>query len=170
MKNRFIIELDDFQWNKQQLFNAQHNHENYKSNNLYKKLHNFDTADEAKMWDLMEYDIPQATQIAQRFNCKTDSKFTKVLAGGYMPTHIDPNRTAVAMFPLTDEPSPIVFFENTKEVFTHKYTCVTILNAKIHHGVPVNTSDRIAFQVNLYLPWEDVCKMHQEGTLYDSHI
>ena len=110
------------------------------------------------------------SEIENRFNCKTDSKFTKVLAGGYMPTHIDPGRTAVVMFSLTDNPSPIVYFDGQKELFTHHYECATIINAKIHHGVADNASDRIAFQVNLYLTWDEVYKMKQEGTLYDSHI
>jgi len=166
----YVIPLPDFQWDKQALYNAQNNHPNYKANGLYKKLHGFDTATEAKMWDLMEYDIPVAREIQDRFNCQTDSKFTKVLAGGYMPTHIDPGRTAVVMFSLTDNPSPIIYFDGQKKLFTHQYKCATIINAKIHHGVPVNTSDRIAFQVNLYLTWDEACKMHQKGTLYDSHI
>ena len=168
--NEYVIPLPDFQWDKQALYTAQIDHVNYKANGLYKKLHEFDTATEAKMWDLMEYNIPVAKEIEDRFNCKTDSKFTKVLAGGYMPTHIDPGRTAVAMFSLTDNPSPIVYFDGQKELFTHHYECATIINAKIHHGVPDNTSDRIAFQVNLYLTWDEVYKMKQEGTLYDSHV
>jgi hypothetical protein len=163
---KYIIELPNFVYPKKALFIEQDGHPNYIANLLYNKLHDFDTASEALMWDMMEFDIPLAKEVEARFNCRTDSKFTKVLAGGYMPTHIDPGRTAVCMFSLTDEPSPVVFFEGEKEIFTHEYTCATIINAKIHHGVPVNTSDRIAFQVNLYLPWEEVIEKHNNGTLW----
>ena len=70
--NEYVIPLPDFQWDKQALYTAQIDHVNYKANGLYKKLHEFDTATEAKMWDLMEYNIPVAKEIEDRFNCKTD--------------------------------------------------------------------------------------------------
>ena len=48
-----------------------------------------------------------------------DYKFTKVLAGGVMPAHVDPQRTGVLMIPLTDSPSPIVFYDkDNNEIFS----------------------------------------------------
>ena len=75
-----------------------------------------------------------------------------------MPAHIDPFRTAVLMLPLTDEPSPIVYYEDNIEVYRHTYTKPTIINAKIKHGVPIVTRDRIFLQINLVEDWNIVYK------------
>ena len=72
--------------------------------------------------------------------------------------HIDPQRTAVLMLPLTDNPSPIVFYENDQEIFKHVYTGPTIINAKIKHGVPQVTKDRIFLQINFFNPWNEICE------------
>lgn len=163
--NEYVIPLTDFFWNRQDVFDIQDNHPDYKANPLWTKI-GIDTPTDALMWDLMIHHS-DLQKLEARFNCVTDSKFTKILAGGHMPAHIDPRRTAVVMFPLTEYPSPITYYENEKEIFTHHYDCVTIINATIQHAVPSNHRDRIFFQVKLDLPWEDVVSMHSEGTLYD---
>ena len=71
------------------------------------------------------------------------------------------------MFPLTNDPSPIFYYDEDQIIFEHTYTGVTLINAKIKHGVPLISSDRIFFQVNSYLPWEDLVEMHSKNKLYE---
>lgn len=161
----YFIELKDLYYDKVGLYNFQNEHENYVSNMHYKKIGN-NTEETFKYLDLYNFDSEIAKQLCQRFNCKTDAKFTKILAHGTLPFHIDPNRTAVAMFPLTDNPSPISFVDKEDNLlYTHTYTCPTIINAKVRHGVPSTETDRIFFQVNCYLPWNEVVEMYQSGNL-----
>ena len=168
MDNRYVIPLTNFKYNRQAIVDAQHNHKNYEANPLFMDYNGVDTVKDCLMFDLTKFKYDVTENLCARFNFKTDDKFTKVLAGGVMPAHIDPLRTAVVMFPLTDKPSPIHYYdESMNELFNYTYEGVTIINAKIKHGVPVNNSDRIFYQVNCYLPWEDVVSMHSEGTLYD---
>jgi hypothetical protein len=168
MDNRYVIPLTNFKYNRQAIVDAQHNHKNYEANPLFMDYNGVDTVKDCLMFDLTKFKYDVTVDLCARFNFETDDKFTKVLAGGVMPAHIDPLRTAVVMFPLTDKPSPIHYYdESMNELFNYTYEGVTIINAKIKHGVPVNNSDRIFYQVNCYLPWEDVVSMHSEGTLYD---
>lgn len=167
MDDRYIIPLPDFEYDHQALFDVQDNHENYTSNPHFKRVHNYDSGKEGLFFDLNKISSPVIDTICQRFQFKTDYKFTKVLAGGVLPAHIDPYRTGVIMFPLTNEPSPIVYYDGEEELFKHTYTGVTLINAKIRHGVPVNSSDRIFFQVNSYLPWEELLDMHKQNKLYE---
>jgi hypothetical protein len=168
MDNRYVIPLTNFKYNRQAIVDAQHNHKNYEANPLFMDYNGVDTVKDCLMFDLTKFKYDVTENLCARFNFKTDDKFTKVLAGGVMPAHIDPLRTAVVMFPLTDKPSPIHYYdESMNELFNYTYEGVTIINAKIKHGVPANNSDRIFYQVNCYLPWEDVVSMHSEGTLYD---
>ena len=76
-----------------------------------------------------------------------------------MPPHTDPLRTGVLMIPLTEEPSPIVFYENNRKIFSHKYVCPTLINAKIKHGVPEVKKDRIFLQINFVQSWDNLKKM-----------
>ncbi|MGY8867761.1 MAG: hypothetical protein ACKVJK_19320, partial [Methylophagaceae bacterium] len=83
------------------------------------------------------------------------------------PMHIDPQRTAVLMLPLTDNPSPIVFYEDYQEVFKHVYTGPTIINAKIKHGVPKVARDRIFLQINFFNPWNEICEQFSKKEIID---
>jgi hypothetical protein len=168
MDDRYIIPLPDFKYDHQALFDVQDNNENYVANPHFKKSRNLDTSKDNLFSDFFNPSSPVIEEIKNKFNFKTDCKFTKVLAGGVLPSHIDPKRTAVVMFPITDGPSPIVYYdENKNKLFEYIYTGVTLINAKIEHGVPVNKSDRIFFQVNSYLPWEQLVTMYKENTLYE---
>jgi hypothetical protein len=155
--NRFIIELTDFEYPKQQLFDYQDNNPAYEANIHFKSGYGYDTAKESKFFDLNGSKCEEANKLVESLGLE-EYKFTKVLAGGAMPAHIDPQRDAVLMLPLTDEPSPIVYYENSVEVFRHTYTKPTIINAKIKHGVPVVTRDRIFLQINLHDPWNEIYK------------
>jgi hypothetical protein len=168
MDNRYVIPLTNFKYNRQAIVDAQHNHKNYEANPLFMDYNGVDTVKDCLMFDLTKFKYDVTVDLCARFNFETDDKFTKVLAGGVMPAHIDPLRTAVVMFPLTDKPSPIHYYdESMNELFNYTYEGVTIINAKIKHGVPVNNSDRIFYQVNCYLPWEEVVTMYKENKLYD---
>ena len=168
MDDRYVIPLPNFKYDRQAIVDAQHNHENYEANKHFMNYNGVDTVKDCLMFDLTKFKYDVTENLCARFNFKTDDKFTKVLAGGTMPAHIDPKRTAVVMFPLTDKPSPIHYYdEDMNELFNYTYEGVTIINAKIKHGVPVNNSDRIFYQVNCYLPWEEVVTMYKENRLYD---
>ena len=49
-------------------------------------------------------------------------------------------------------------YEDNIEVYRHTYTKPTIINAKIKHGVPIVTRDRIFLQINLVEDWNIVYK------------
>ena len=168
MDDRYVLSLPNFKYNRQALIDVQHNNEKYEGNYFFKGSRNLDTSKECYYYDLMEFKSPEIDKLLKKFNFETHCKFTKVLAGGVMPSHIDPKRTAVVMFPLTDDTSPIVYYDKDKnKLFEYTYTGVTVINAKIEHGVPVNETDRIFFQVNSYLPWEELVTMHKENRLYE---
>ena len=168
MNDRYVIPLPNFEYDRQAIVDVQHNHENYEANKHFMNYNGVDTVKDCLMFDLTKFKYDVTVDLCARFNFKTDDKFTKVLAGGTMPAHIDPKRTAVVMFPLTDKPSPIHYYDDDmNELFNYTYEGVTIINAKIKHGVPVNNSDRIFYQVNCYLPWEEVVTMYKENKLYD---
>ena len=154
----YVIELPNFIFPKRELFEYQNNHQDYKENIHFKKGHNLDTAKTCKFFDLTNIDNPVVKQVLDTAGA-VDGKFTKVLAGGVMPAHIDPQRTAVLMLPLTDNPSPIIFYKDDREIFKHVYTVPTIINAKIKHGVPEVKTDRIFLQINFFEPWENVLKL-----------
>ena len=142
MENRFIIELDNFYYPRQELFEYQDNNADYKANIHFKSAHNYDTATQSLFFDLTGKNCEVANRFVESIGLETDYKFTKVLAGGEMPAHFDPYRTAVLMLPLTDEPSPIVYYENDVKVFEHTYTKPTIINAKIN---PLYIPTKISF-------------------------
>ena len=152
---RYIIEQPNFIYPRQELYDYQNNHNGYKENIHFKKARNLNTATECKFFDLTDINNIHVQEVLSTLNCK-DGKFTKVVAGGIMPAHIDPQRTAVLMLPLTDTPSPIVFYEGDKEIFKHIYIMPTIINAKIKHGVPEVKTDRIFLQINFYEPCNEI--------------
>ena len=87
----------------------------------------------------------------------TTYKFTKVLAGGVMPYHIDPQRCGVLMIPISEYPSKVCWKNTTGEIiFEHTYTCPTIINAKILHGVPYTPTDRVFLQGSVAGSWESL--------------
>lgn len=84
-------------------------------------------------------------------------KFTKVLAGGVMPYHIDPQRGGVLMIPISDYPSKVCWKDKSGQIiFEHTYRCPTIINAKIPHGVPYTPTDRVFLQGSVAGSWESL--------------
>jgi len=150
----YVIELPNLEYPRKELFDYQNNNPNYKGNMHFQNSYKYDTSD-CFFFDLIDQDCKEANELANSLGLE-EYKFTKVLAGGKMPAHIDPFRTGVLMLPLTDEPSPIIFYENGEETFRYTYTGPTIINAKIKHGVPEVTRDRIFLQINLKEPWNDI--------------
>lgn len=149
----YIIEYPNYKYLKQELYDFQHNHIGYKENLHFQSGHNLNTATECKFFDLVTNECEIVNNMIKEVNGK-DYKFTKVLAGGVMPAHVDPQRTGVLMIPLTDSPSPIIFYDkDNNEIFSHTYTCPTMINSKIKHGVPKVESDRIFLQINYFQPW-----------------
>tara|TARA_Y200000002_G_scaffold378031_1_gene384659 strand:+ start:867 stop:1358 length:492 start_codon:yes stop_codon:yes gene_type:complete len=154
-KTDYIIEFPNLKYAKQEIYNYQNNHVNYKENIHFKSQYKLDTAKECKYYDLTDKDCTAANSLIETVK-SDDYKFTKVLAGGYMPPHVDPQRTGVLMIPLTDDPSPIVFYDDNDVTLSHTYKCPTMINAKIKHGVPEVEFDRIFLQINYFQPWEEI--------------
>ena len=82
-------------------------------------------------------------------------KFVKTLAGGALPFHIDPQRSCVLMLPLSDDNSGLQWIDADWNVICEcVYKGPTVINAKIRHGVPTNTKDRIFLQVTIPCTWD----------------
>lgn len=90
--------------------------------------------------------------------------------GGF-DAHLDAKRLAVIIFPIIpDDPSPIYYAEGeykfpTKILFEHHYTCPTIANSQILHGVRNDSRIRDTLQLSLMTTWEDLLKLNFEGKL-----
>lgn len=84
-------------------------------------------------------------------------KFTRVLSGGVMPFHIDPQRGGVLMIPISSNPSKVCWKNKSGEIiFEHTYRCPTIINAKLLHGVPYTPIDRVFLQGSVEGSWESL--------------
>ena len=150
----YIIEYPNYKYLKEELYDYQHNHIGYKENINFQSGHNLDTATECKYFDLVTTECEIVNNMINEVKSR-EYKFTKVLAGGVIPSHIDPLRTGVLMIPLTDSSNPIVFYDNNNnEIFSHTHICATMINSKIKHGVPKVDNDRIFLQINYFQRWE----------------
>lgn len=147
----FFKELPDFIYDRDELFSFQDKNLNYKENALFLKGHSLDTATECLFFDLRIDNAACVQKVIDdnKLDIKTvHCKFTKVLAGGRMPYHIDPYRSQVLMIPLTDDPAPVVWVDDQNKIIQkHIYRMPTIINAKIKHGVPRVEFDRIFLQM-----------------------
>lgn len=90
---------------------------------------------------------------------------------GGLDAHLDVKRQAVVIFPIQPEdPAPIYYAEGTyqnptKILFEHQYTCATIINAQILHGIRNDSRMRDTLQFSLMTPWEDLLTLNQEGKI-----
>ena len=166
MNTRFVLPID-IEYPKSKLFEFQHSSNNYVSNIHYAGIKR-DTAIQDKFFDYRVTECQLADDFCKQFNLDIttkESKFNKILAGGILPVHTDPLRTAVIMVPLTDSPAPIEYYVGKIKVFEYYYTGVTIINAKIPHGVPKIDTDRIFYQVDVFEDWEAIVNKYEKGTL-----
>lgn len=147
----YYVELPDFIYNKEELFNFQDKNSHYRENEHFKEGYSFDTAKECLFFDLPANNATCVQKVIDNNHLNinaNDCKFTKVLAGGHMPYHIDPLRKEVLMIPLTDDPAPVVWVDDQDNIIQeHIYKMPTIINAKIRHGVPSVSFDRIFLQM-----------------------
>ena len=87
----------------------------------------------------------------------TDFKFTKQLAGGKVPWHIDPIRTSVLMIPLKETDDKIEWMDANGNILeSHQYTCPTVINATRWHGCPEVKQDRLSLQVSIPYLWREL--------------
>lgn len=156
--NDFIIELADFSYDKSALYKYQQHHINWVANVHYKSF-GVDTAE----MGFFDYNPTTdcdglLTPVLKNINFDItlgDFKFNKLLKNGKMPFHIDPQRSAVLMLPLTDDPAKIEWRDSKENVlYTHIYKCPTIINAQILHGVPFSHNERIFLQVRIHKEWD----------------
>lgn len=82
-------------------------------------------------------------------------------------------RDAVFMIMLTPNPAPIYFLDSQPDnlskgnlILEHTYTCPTIINAHVTHGVNNSSDfDRIAFQIAITQPWEEIVQIIKSSGL-----
>lgn len=166
MNTRFVIPLD-IDYPKKELFDFQNNSNEYIANIHYAGIKR-DTAIQDKFFDYRVADCQVAENFCKQFNLDIttkESKFNKILAGGTLPVHTDPIRTAVIMVPLTSDPAPIEYYVGKLKVYEYVYTGVTLINAKIPHGVPNIDTDRIFYQVDVFEDWESIVNKYEKGIL-----
>jgi len=164
--NRFIIEYPNLKYDKYGLFDYQSQITDWYSNSIFLSygIDTLTTKFFDKYIEQTSADILLKTfnDLSKIFQLKNPAmKFTKILAGGMMPDHIDPQRTCILMLPLTDNPSAIIWKENDEIIYKHVYKCPTVINGKIMHGVPSTSNDRIFLQVSLDYEWEVLQKSHK---------
>jgi len=147
----FYKELPDLIYDRNELYSFQDNNPDYQENVHFKKGYSFDTAKECLFFDLPANNAECIQRVIDDNNLDisiSDCKFTKVLAGGNMPYHIDPQRAEVLMIPLTDDPAPVVWVDEQDNIIQeHIYRMPTIIRKKNKHGVPSVTFDRIFLQM-----------------------
>lgn len=154
---KFFLEVLDFKYPKQELFEYQQSIKEWVPNVHYAKS-GINTIDDVKWFDYYnKYDLELLNVISKNINLpleKSSFKFVKTLAGGSLPFHIDPHRDCVFMLPLTDNNSGLQWINSQGDVICDcTYKGPTVINTKILHGVPENNKDRIFLQVNMPCTW-----------------
>lgn len=159
--NDYVLELPNFKYNRIGLFEYQANIKNW-SNNYHYNNGGYDTSKDY-FYDYYPEDdcngllieIFDQINLGYTLSPMSDTKFSKLLAGGKMPFHVDPQRSAVLMLPLTDDPAKLEWRDREKNIlYEHEYKCPALINAKILHGVPHSLNDRIFLQIKIMGEWE----------------
>lgn len=158
--NDYVLELPDFKYDRVGLFDYQARIEDW-SNNYHFNKGGYDTS-KVHFYDYYPQDYCNG-YLSEIFNQidlgyelfpESDTKFSKLLAGGKMPFHIDPQRSAVLMLPLTDDPAKLEWRDAQRNfLYEHEYKCPTLINAQILHGVPHSLNDRIFLQIKIMGEW-----------------
>jgi len=156
----YVIEIPKFKYNQQALLEYQTHITAWKPNVHYAKI-GVNTNNGSNWFDFYPDDTDDIIKdITRSLNINLDPKpykFTKHLAGGVLPWHIDPHRECVFMIPLTENNEGLQWVdENNSIIAQHVYTCPTVINAKIRHGCPRITKDRIFLQVNIPCLWNEL--------------
>jgi hypothetical protein len=156
--SNYVVEVPNFKYNQTALLEYQSSITAWKSNVHYSKI-GVNTNSTNNWFDYYpDSNEDVIKDITQSLNIKLDAspyKFTKHLTGGVLPWHIDPHRECVFMIPLTDNNEGLQWVDNNNNIIAkHVYTCPTVINAKIRHGCPRITKDRIFLQVNIPCSWE----------------
>lgn len=163
--NDYIIELPDFSYNKAELFEYQQKYIEWAANIHYRK----GGIDTSLLGFFDHYPTTDCNglllEVFKEINLPLeigDVKFSKLLPDGKMPFHIDPQRSAVFMLPLTDDPAKIEWRDTLGNVlYEHTYKCPTIINAQILHGVPYSHNERIFLQVRINHEWHVIQSKYQ---------
>ena len=154
----YLIELPHFEYNKSALIDYQKEIKDWRPNNHYTRA-GIDTGKENSWFDYYpDKNNSVIKEITNNLNIdlviQKPYKFTMHLAGGKLPWHIDPKRECVLMIPLTDDNEGLKWINGKGETLCeHIYTCPTVINAKIMHGCPTITKDRIFLQVDIPCSW-----------------
>lgn len=169
MGKQFVVEFPQLKYDKSAILAYQETIKEWQSN-YYWSTQGVNTILEYQLYEHFpkENDSEILNELLQKIRelgLAVDSKpfkFTKILKGGILPDHIDPRRDCILMFPLTDNPDKVFFKENNVIVFEHQYTCPTIINGKIMHGVLPTKNDRIVLQCKINCDWQTLQKNHKK--------
>lgn len=156
----YFIEIPNFKYNQKALLEYQSCITDWRPNVHYARI-GINTNSGSNWFDYYPDENEDIIKdITKSLNIELDTKsykFTKHLAGGVLPWHIDPQRECVFMIPLTDNNEGLQWVDDTSNVIAqHVYTCPTVINAKIKHGCPRITKDRIFLQVNIPCTWKEL--------------
>jgi hypothetical protein len=154
----FFLEVLEFKYNKQELFEYQASITEWASN-FHSAKKGTNTMDRYKWFDYYPVQTePLMVQVSSAISLplkQSPFKIVKTLAGGSLPYHIDPYRECVLMLPLTDNNAGLEWIDRTGKVIgSCTYKGPTVINAKIMHGVPFNDKDRIFLQVDIPCTWD----------------
>lgn len=97
----------------------------------------------------------------------TNSSVMKSRPWFVLAPHQD-KRDASFMIVLTANASPVYFLNNQtgQVVLEHTYTCPTIINTHITHGLNnLSDFDRITFQIGITQPWEEIVQIMKSSEL-----
>jgi len=144
-------------------------------NKLFKQLKDVDYKIQSQAYEIIKSIIEQFDPILQP---AMHGQFLRFPKGFKLPKHTDDGgihgdkgREAMIHISLTDETSPIEFYDGDRLLFEHEYTGPTIVNTQKTHSIKVPTQNRISFQLtfdtgflNRQL-WKNLLLLHDEGKI-----
>lgn len=152
-----------------------YNYDGQTGHNLFKQLEYVDYETQSQAYELIQSIIEQFNPILQP---AMRGQFIKFPKGFELPKHTDDHgkpdsqmREAMIHISLTDETSPIEFYDSDQFLFEHEYTGPTIVNTQKMHTIKVPTQDRISFQLTFDTEflnrqlWENLLLLHSKGKI-----
>lgn len=123
--------------------------------------------------DFLDYDT---SKIIDSFNPKLgityrNAQIFRMKPNDYALMHKDTDRSSAILFPITPigaNFAPIRFYDDDKELMvTLNYSKQAILlNVLEWHDIANNEFERINFQIDFQIPFDELCELHQTGNLF----
>lgn len=100
-----------------------------------------------------------------------DAQIFRMKPNDYGLIHKDTDRTCGILFPITpigEQFAPIRFHDSAKqevEILNYSEQAI-ILNVLEYHSIQNNQHERINFQIDFQLPYEEVVQLYKDGKLF----